>query len=348
MASATGWQTMLGTAFAFVYSYDTPNHSECFRAIVRILHFTADSVFEPFWTHASLEDGVSIWVDADEHCQEPFPVPMLFSQASFIITLHHSNSNCRLANSMAVEEAQGRLRALPPPFNQSSESFELITQGAEALVYKTTFLDPSTPAALKVRPQKPWRHPTLDKRLTRQRILAESRVLVKCRKDGVSVPGILAVDWENGWTVTEWIDGKTVKQAIRERHTGEEKALTELLGRIGRCVGKLHAAGVIHGDLTSSNMMLRAASGSDASGGEHLQGDVVLIDFGLATQATQEEDRAVDLYVLERAFGSTHPKEEALFEEVLKAYGESYKGAKMTLRRLEDVRMRGRKKSMIG
>lgn len=74
----------------------------------------------------------------------------------------------------------------------------------------------------------------------------------------------------------------------------------------------------------------------------------MLIDFGLATQAVQEEDRAVDLYVLERAFGSTHPKEEGMFGEVLSSYEGTYKGAKATLRRLEDVRMRGRKKSMIG
>lgn len=33
------------------------------------------------------------------------------------------------------------------------------------------------------------------------------------------------------------------------------------------------------------------------------------------------EDKAVDLYVLERAFGSTHPDSEPLFASVLKAYG---------------------------
>ncbi|KAK4634707.1 EKC/KEOPS complex subunit bud32 [Fulvia fulva] len=234
---------------------------------------------------------------------------------------------------------------LPIPFNNSLESFELITQGAEALLYKTTFLTSDFPAALKVRPKKQWRHPTLDKRLTRQRILAESRVLVKCKKDGVSVPAILGLDWENGWLVSEWIDGRMVKEAIQQRDLADEEGLKVLMERIGAAVGKLHSVGVIHGDLTTSNMMLRAG-GAHAS--KSLEGEIVLIDFGLATQAQQEEDRAVDLYVLERAFGSTHPKEEGMFEEVLKEYGTSYKGAKMALRRLEDVRMRGRKKSMIG
>ena len=239
-------------------------------------------------------------------------------------------------------------RDLPAPFNTSKEPLELITQGAEALLYQTTFLSPTQPAALKVRPPKPWRHPTLDKRLTRQRILAEARVLVKCRKEGVPVPAVLAVDWEAGWSVAEWIEGVTVKEAIRKRVLdGGEAELESLLRRIGEVVGKLHGVGVVHGDLTTSNMMLRPKLDSEAREGS-LEGDIVLIDFGLATQAVQEEDRAVDLYVLERAFGSTHPREEGKFDEVLKAYAGTHKDAKRALRRLEDVRMRGRKKSMIG
>ncbi len=116
--------------------------------------------------------------------------------------------------------------------------------------------------------------------------------------------------------------------------------------------------GIIHGDLTTSNLMLRTqkplmtnGDGSETGHGETaklLEGEVVLIDFGLASQSTQDEDRAVDLYVLERAFGSTHPRAESLFGEVLKAYGESFRGANVVLKRLEDVRMRGRKRSMLG
>ena len=150
----------------------------------------------------------------------------------------------------------------------------------------------------------------------------------------------------------EWIEGRTVKQAIRERDSSANGSalagLVDLLKRIGEVVGGLHAKGVIHGDLTTSNMMIRPISSTEEVRAGGMEGEIVLIDFGLASQASQEEDRAVDLYVLERAFGSTHPKEEGLFDEVLKAYGSAYKGAKQTLRRLEDVRMRGRKKSMLG
>jgi len=136
--------------------------------------------------------------------------------------------------------------------------------------------------------------------------------------------------------------------------------LIGLMRRIGIAVGRMHAIGVVHGDLTTSNLMLKPwpssrewhQNGQSRSTGEEensiLAGEIYLIDFGLASQSAQDEDRAVDLYVLERAFGSTHPRAEGLFGELLTAYGTSFRGAGLVLRRLEDVRMRGRKRSMLG
>ncbi|GAB7365769.1 hypothetical protein MBLNU230_g7104t1 [Neophaeotheca triangularis] len=235
--------------------------------------------------------------------------------------------------------------ALPSPFNISTAPLTLVTQGAEALLFRTVFLTPTTPAALKIRPKKPWRHPVLDARLTRQRILAEARVLAKCQRESVPVPAVLALDWERGWMVEEWVGGGTVKAWIKGRGgNGDEAGVAGMLRAVGAVVARLHKAGVVHGDLTTSNMMLRGEAVAEGQSPE-----IVLIDFGLAMQSVSEEDRAVDLYVLERAFGSTHPKEEGLFAEtVLAAYGEGYKGAQKVLRKLEDVRMRGRKKSMLG
>lgn len=141
---------------------------------------------------------------------------------------------------------------------------------------------------------------------------------------------------------------ETQKGAIDEDAVPE---LWDLMTRVGRAVGRMHSVGVVHGDLTTSNLMLRTASAEtavDAHPENALDGTVTIIDFGLAGATIQDEDKAVDLYVLERAFGSTHPAAEPLFREVLRAYGDSYKGAKVVLKRLEDVRMRGRKRSMLG
>lgn len=169
----------------------------------------------------------------------------------------------------------------------------------------------------------------------------------------------------------EWIEGDTVRNGLDKwlkaqlsdkthyvDRTQDGEQATELMKKIGRTIAKLHEIGIVHGDLTTSNLMLCPfkASKSLANGDMRtvepprisLEGEVVLIDFGLAAQSLQDEDKAVDLYVLERAFGSTHPTAEDLFQKVLKAYGSSYNGAHVVLRRLEDVRMRGRKRSMLG
>lgn len=256
---------------------------------------------------------------------------------------------------------------LPPPpvlTHPSSAPFTLITQGAEGLLYRTAYLRPHLPCALKYRPPKPYRHPILDARLTKQRILAEARILARCRRAGVAVPGLYCVDEAGGWLMMEWVEGVPVRVGVNA-WLGEKNAaevgdktkngpLVALMRRVGGAVGRLHAAGVVHGDLTTSNMMLRPAIPPEPNGrrgGEEedsLEGDIVIIDFGLASQGTHEEERAVDLYVLERAFLSTHPRAEKLFDEVLGGYQQAFKGARPVLKKLEDVRMRGRKRSMIG
>lgn len=252
----------------------------------------------------------------------------------------------------------------------------LITQGAEGRLYQTSYILPSIPCALKHRPSKPYRHPLLDARLTRHRILAEARILQKCRREGVTVPALYGVDEASGVLAMEWIPGEPVRVRVNdflrrrkdvdgdksEVRVEEGGALVGLMRRIGEAVGKLHRSGVVHGDLTTSNMMLRPwprgqepspsaveiEGGGDEGRDQELEGEIVVIDFGLASQGTADEDRAVDLYVLERAFGSTHPRAEGLFPVVLEAYGKTFKTAPVVLKRLEDVRMRGRKRSMLG
>ena len=275
--------------------------------------------------------------------------------------------------------------ALPPPFHNTSPAPELITQGAEAHLYKTCFLTPARPAALKIRPAKPYRHPTLDARLTKQRVLAEARVLNKLACLGIGVPKVYSLDWDmargksggpaGAWLLMEWVEGRSLKEVLRDadaiwRNSERDEAVDHLVDKvaknllrsIGRAVGKMHnIGGVVHGDLTSSNIMVlpKKAVDGDVKGvqevlaqGLSTAGEIVLIDFGLATQSIQDEDRAVDLYVLEKAFGSTHPRQEGWFkEDVLDhvdGYRGSFKGASVVLKRLEEVRMRGRKRSMVG
>ncbi|KAL2130842.1 hypothetical protein VTI74DRAFT_5863 [Chaetomium olivicolor] len=278
---------------------------------------------------------------------------------------------------MATDTDPLQSALFPPPkilLHPASSPATLITQGAEGRLYRTTHLLPSRPCALKYRPPKPYRHPLLDARLTKARISSEAKVLERCWREGVPVPAVYAMDASAGWMMMEWIEGRPVRVGINEflgerseeeeeqqreeggkgfNKEGEQGPLVDLMRRIGAAVGALHRTGVVHGDLTTSNMMLRPVQrvvngGREDKRARVLEGEVVLIDFGLATQSMSDEDRAVDLYVLERAFASTHPRAERLFGMVLEAYKESFKKAASVLVKLEDVRMRGRKRSMLG
>ncbi|KAI6145659.1 kinase-like domain-containing protein [Pisolithus tinctorius] len=269
----------------------------------------------------------------------------------------------------------------PSPTQRLLGSAQLIYQGAEAKVYKVYLRDPelqqiakhadhdtcsmaedAAPVLLKYRFNKRYRHPSLDASLTRQRVAGEARALMRCLRSGVNVPGIRMVDAAGGVLGLEWVDGKSVRVLLpggsevmvaqdsdATDDVGpdrcEDAALAEfgverddLLSMIGVEIAKMHIADIIHGDLTTSNMMLRR-------GGK----DLVLIDFGLAYHSSLVEDKAVDLYVLERAFASTHPDAEPLFNSVLASYakrlGKHWSAIK---KRLDDVRLRGRKRSMVG
>ncbi|GAA5925015.1 hypothetical protein JCM3775_006343 [Rhodotorula graminis] len=237
---------------------------------------------------------------------------------------------------------------------------------------------------LKHRFPKRYRHPTLDAQLTRQRLTSEARALVRCAKAGVRVPGLRLVDVKQGCLGMEWIEGWSVREILGG---GQEDDLTsdddedervedvgndvrepgellraagvdedEMLRAVGRELGKMHTADIIHGDLTTSNMMVRLRTG-DSAGANAPPFEVVLIDFGLSSASPMHEDRAVDLYVLERAFSSTHPVApggRAHFDLVLEGYREALERAPKkgewdrVWKRLEEVRMRGRKRSMVG
>ncbi|ETW76474.1 hypothetical protein HETIRDRAFT_328859, partial [Heterobasidion irregulare TC 32-1] len=202
---------------------------------------------------------------------------------------------------------------------------------------------------LKHRFHKQYRHPTLDGSLTRARVAGEARALLKCMRSGVNVPGIRMVDAVNGLLGIEWIEGKSVRFLLGGGAEGEAEADDTLMVMIGEEIAKMHLADVIHGDLTTSNMMLRHPASFTAPSPDRPRTQLVLIDFGLAYTSTLVEDKAVDLYVLERAFASTHPASEPLFASVLTAYQKRMgKDWPAVGRRLDEVRLRGRKRSLVG
>ncbi|GAQ79649.1 Protein kinase superfamily protein [Klebsormidium nitens] len=212
---------------------------------------------------------------------------------------------------------------------------ELLNQGAEARVFVSTYL--GRPAVIKQRFSKKYRHPTLDAKLTSRRLTGEARSLAKARKLGVLTPTLYAVDPAASTLTLERVEGRSLKDLLlAETLTHEDPEIQRLAESIGACVARLHDGGLVHGDLTTSNILVRP------------DGQVVLIDFGLAANSTLTEDKGVDLYVLERAFLSAHSRSGDVFSLVLASYKKSSKFWSSVLNRFAEVRARGRKRAMVG
>ncbi len=218
---------------------------------------------------------------------------------------------------------------------------ELLSQGAEAHVFATTFCGRA--CVLKRRVRKAYRHPTLDAQLQTARTLLEARLLSKCRRVGVAAPTVYHVDVSTGSIYMERVDGVTLKQFVGQASLPLDSALQAAMAALGRGVAALHNADVIHGDLTSSNVLVRPHEPGVA------EVPLTFIDFGLGYSSAMTEDKAVDLYVLERALVSTHAQlEPALFDAFRAAYAAASNDAKAILAKYEQVKLRGRKKVCFG
>nr|XP_019605291.1 PREDICTED: TP53-regulating kinase [Rhinolophus sinicus] len=224
--------------------------------------------------------------------------------------------------------------------NRFLSGLELVKQGAEARVFRGRFQ--GRPAMVKHRFPKGYRHPALEARLSRRRTVQEARALLRCRRAGISAPVVFFVDYASNCLYMEEIEASvTVRDYIQSTMETEKtpQSLFGLAKTVGQVLARMHDEDLIHGDLTTSNMLLKPPL-------EQL--NIVLIDFGLSFISALPEDKGVDLYVLEKAFLSTHPNTESVFEAFLKSYSTSSKKARPVLKKLDEVRLRGRKRSMVG
>ncbi|CAG2100896.1 unnamed protein product [Medioppia subpectinata] len=185
---------------------------------------------------------------------------------------------------------------------------------------------------------KNYRITELNTKITKERIRAEVRAIMKVKEKspelGPIMPSILFVD-QNNIIMTLIEDSVNVSQYLSDGQSDE--VIDSLLVSLGQVIARIHNCGVIHGDLTTSNFMIKPK-----------QNLLIPIDFGLASFSTSAEDRAVDLYVLEKVILSSHP--DIHFDKLLQSYDENIVKTPKNdvLKRLEAVRLRGRKRLLIG
>src|SRR3989338_739379 len=201
------------------------------------------------------------------------------------------------------------------PVKQRAE--KVLAIGAEAVL--TLHKKKGITHVLKQRTRKKYRIAEIDSRLRSSRTRREAKVLDKLKDLGFTPKVLFSDDLES--IKIEYLPGKKLADCL------EQTDCVAIGKEIGKKIRQIHDAGIIHGDLTTSNLLL-------------VSGTVYFIDFGLSFFSQKIEDKAVDLHVLEEALESKH---HTVSRKVFAAVKEAY-GNKEVLQRLLEVELRGRNK----
>ena len=204
----------------------------------------------------------------------------------------------------------------------------LIKKGAEANLYLENWHGKKV--IIKERIPKKYRLPVLDERIRTYRTVHEPQLMHEAKKAGVPTPTIYMVDLAKKSIIMEYVEGKQVKRILNQLSAKER---IELCRKIGILIGRLHKNGIIHGDLTTSNMILTP------------NGKIYFVDFGLGEFSKELEAKGVDLHLMKRALQSTHYLfAEESFNAVLEGYAEAVgeMEAKKVLEKIREIELRGR------
>jgi len=204
----------------------------------------------------------------------------------------------------------------------------LFKKGAEARLYLASWHDKRV--IIKTRFPKKYRPARLDLEIRSYRTMHEPQLMHEAKRAGVPTPTIFLVDLKNAVIVMEFIEGKQVKQLLGDLLEKERK---KVCVRIGELIGRLHMQGVVHGDLTTSNMILNS------------EGNIFLVDFGLGEKTMELEARGVDLHLMKRALQSTHYHFAGeCFEAIMNGYTAvlGAEDAKGVLEKIREIEKRGR------
>jgi len=184
------------------------------------------------------------------------------------------------------------------------DTAKLLKKGAEASLFLADWHE--LKVIIKVRIPKRYRPPALDERIRSYRTVHEPQLMHEAKVAGVPTPLIYMVNVSASSITMEYIKGEQVKQVINKISKADRH---DLCVKIGESIARLHRHGLIHGDLTTSNMILSP------------NGEVFFVDFGLGEKNIELEAKGVDLHLLKRALQSTHFQHwEECFQNVLCGY----------------------------
>ena len=202
---------------------------------------------------------------------------------------------------------------------------KIIYQGAEAKICISKYM--GFVVVKKRRLKKGYRIKQIDNKLISTRTKEEAKLMIQARAAGVSVPIIYDVDLQEGVITMEYLKGKRIKDILNSLDENERARICK---KIGESIARFHNNDIIHGDITTSNMIL-------------LDDKIHFFDFGLGEINSEVEAKGVDLHVLMEAIESTHSKYSNCFNYVLDGYKKELKqDANKVIKKIQEIVKRGR------
>ncbi len=204
----------------------------------------------------------------------------------------------------------------------------LLKKGAEASLYLAQWY--GLRVIVKVRIPKKYRPEALDMQIRTYRTVHEAQLMHEAKAAGVPTPLIYMVNVPEASITMQYIEGQQIKQLL---NNATEDRRRHLCVEIGKLIGKLHRQGLIHGDLTTSNMILSP------------EGKIFFVDFGLGEKNIEVEAQGVDLHLMKRALQSTHYM---FWEDCFKAVQSGYSRvlgaavAEKVYEKIKEIERRGR------
>ena len=203
-----------------------------------------------------------------------------------------------------------------------------LSWGAESNLYLIKYLGKT--CVLKKRIMKTYMNKHLAEKLLLKRTIMEARLLYEANAVGVPSPYPLRVDPLKNIIIMSYIRGFLLKNLLDKE--GLSINMKGLIEKLGLYIAVLHNKNIVHGDLTTSNIIYSKRKNR-----------LYIIDYGLSFKSRRAEDKAMDLRVLERSVLSTHPTLSNEFMNIfLKDYFRGVSESGLIKERLNNIRRRGR------
>jgi TP53 regulating kinase-like protein len=207
----------------------------------------------------------------------------------------------------------------------------LLHKGAEASLYRGRWFEKEV--IFKHRIPKEYRLEEIDTKIRMERTLNEGRALIRVKHYGINVPQVYEIDFQNSIIIMRYIEGEKLKDLMEILDLSKKE---KIFKKIGVTVATLHRNGHIHGDITTSNLIVKD------------EDNIFLIDFGLHESSDTIEDKSVDLHLFKRVLISSHGSSYlSCFDAFLEGYQSEYGKlnpieCKSIIKNIDAIETRGR------